>query len=462
MSFYKRYELDRLIADGDAKTFRAVENATGRPVLLHMFNPSGAAVLAVLKSKLARDPARLSPPLLELGDFAGSPYAVTEEVADFKDVRSWLAAMPEGPMPIPPAPTPEPAASGARVSQLRAPSRPGSTTDRFNQLFDEKPARPDEQSRVMRPPSPPAVAAPPTPRPAAAAAPPSPPPAPPQPNQGEFTRMFGVPSSPPKSVPPPAPQHEPGEFTRMFQAPGGSAAPAANSTPRSTPPAPAPQSGSGQTVSEPGEFTRWFKLPEQAGSQAPRSGSPSSPATPPPVAKSQGDDFERMFGPAPVQAPEPIESQANERGQFTGLFGMGQVGESINIEEEQARAARSGAPEARPFQAPSEFTRMFGPGEGRGTSAPPPPKTVRSASGLFGDPAELRQAVKGPGEPRTQTQIGPGEYTRIIATPKNVEGGGNNPLPAPPAKKNWVLWVAIGVPALALIVFAIIALLRSS
>ena len=50
MSFYKKYELDRLIADGEAKTFRAVENATGRVVFLHLFNPSGQPLLAAMRS----------------------------------------------------------------------------------------------------------------------------------------------------------------------------------------------------------------------------------------------------------------------------------------------------------------------------------------------------------------------------------------------------------------------------
>ena len=173
-----------------------------------------------------------------------------------------------------------------------------------------------------------------------------------------------------------------------------------------------------------------------------------------------------MFGPAPVSAAAPVES--NQRGgEFTGLFGMGHAAEKINIEEEQARAARSATPEARPFQAPSEFTRVFGPEAG---AASPPAvgrvgvrTTEGSASGLFGSPKELAEKAKAMGSPRIDT--GPGEYTRVIARP----GANQAPRPAtpmpgplPPPKRNWVLVLAIGIPVGALIVFAIIAMVMRS
>lgn len=420
MSFYQRYQLDRLIADGDAKTFRAKDTATGRAVLLHMFNPQGAAVLAVLKSKLAIDPARPSPPLLELGEFAGSPYAVTEEVQDFKDLRSWLGSLPNSLPARPPAPSGPSGSSG-----LRPASAPGSMTARFNQLFDapgRSPSPPPQASSAQaRPPQgPPQVPPPQAAIPQASAA-----------EQGEFTRMFGTPSTPP-AYPPAYPQSAPAQ-------------------------SPQPQSVHPQTESS--EFTQWFKLPQEA--VAPKRSAP--PQTPP---KSSNDDFDRMFGPTPTQGPPPYEQAAkppgpkdDHHGQFTGLFGMGPVGESINIEAEQARAARS-APEARPFQAPSEFTRVFGPGEGaKGRDQGPGSRTVRSASGLFGDPKQM-------GRPRTesQTQSGPGDYTRIVAA---SQPGPNAPDPSPPVpaapvkKTNWVLWLAIGFPVFLLIVFAIVAAIRS-
>ena len=36
MSFYKKYELQRLAHEGEAKVFRATQNATGKQVLLHV------------------------------------------------------------------------------------------------------------------------------------------------------------------------------------------------------------------------------------------------------------------------------------------------------------------------------------------------------------------------------------------------------------------------------------------
>ncbi len=412
MSFYKRYELDRLIADGDAKTFRAIENATGRAVLLHMFNPQGQAVLGVLKSKLARDPARPTPPLLELGEFAGSPYAVTEDVVGFKDVRNWLAQLPESLAAMPPMPPPAPRAS---------PSQGGSTTERFNRLFDDSPVR-----QVSPLPSTPPLARPASNSSNASSTP------------GEFTREFGGPT--PVRQPPVAPAPEPSEFTRMF---GGQSP----STPAPAPPHPPPPAPRAQTVAGPGEFTQVFKL------------QPSAPSAPPPPPNTRGDEFDRMFGPIPgsQQAPVAQQVESRDRSQFTGTFGMGPVGESINIEEE-ARAARSAAPGARPFQAPSEFTRVFGrEADSKRQEPVAGPKTIGSASGLFGDP-------KSPsGQPLERAQTGPGEYTRIIAAQKKPDAGApSNPMPAAAAKKrNWVLWVAIGVPLLLLIVFAIVALVRS-
>src|ERR1035438_10546901 len=91
MSFYKKYELQRLIADGEAKTFRAVENSTGRSVYLHLFNPSGQRLLAILKSKLGSVPGKPVAPLLEIGEFAGSTYAVTLPIEPFSGLREWVA-----------------------------------------------------------------------------------------------------------------------------------------------------------------------------------------------------------------------------------------------------------------------------------------------------------------------------------------------------------------------------------
>jgi len=577
MSFYKRYELDRLIADGETKTFRAIDNATGRAVLLHMFNPKAAPVLAALKAKLASDPRVPRPPLLELGEFAGSPYAVTEVVAGFTNLRDWIAALPSSPGVAAPAPAaPGPSAPPASPSGSAGSTRRLSTTEQFHSLFDDSPraippvsappaavAPPAPAARpapIPQPPPPPIANVPmspaasllsktvqPPPRqgaqisqqapaPVTPAAPsdageftrifggdstpapvPTPRPAAPAqgapsgaPDQGEFTRMFGGASGPvrpePQSV---APMHEAGEFTRLFNSPLGvpsappspawpgsggqppqtNAAPASSpiegpgqdeftrmfggqaasapvsstpmaSTPMAPPPAAAaPASGAPGSASPPtrtdtgqGEFTRWFKLEPE--SVKPRSAPPAPPPKPP------ADDFERQFGPMPVDNPA-APSFKEDRGEHTALFGMGQHAESINIEEEQARAARSAAPEAKPFQAPSEFTRMFGPGEDRKLALPDTPRVqprTTSASGLFGPATQLGAKAQ---VTRPQTQVGPGEYTRLIATPKGAQVQQSQVAPAPPPKKNWLLILGIAIPVLALVAIAIVAILRN-
>jgi len=100
MSFYKKYELDRLMADGDAKTFRAVENATGRVVFLHLFNPSGQPLLAALKSKLGGAQGKPVAPLIEIGEFAGAQYAVTQAIEPFGNLRDWMAQHVAGANPL--------------------------------------------------------------------------------------------------------------------------------------------------------------------------------------------------------------------------------------------------------------------------------------------------------------------------------------------------------------------------
>jgi len=111
MSFYTRYELERLLADGEAKTFRAIESATGRIVFLHLFNPRGQALLAELKAKLVGAGGKPAAPLIEIGEFAGSQYAVTESSEGFSGLREWLSRQAEAAKaPSPPAPAPVAAA----------------------------------------------------------------------------------------------------------------------------------------------------------------------------------------------------------------------------------------------------------------------------------------------------------------------------------------------------------------
>src|ERR1039457_2334024 len=250
MSFYKKYELQRLIADGEAKTFRAVENSTGRSVYLHLFNPSGQRLLAILKSKLGSVPGKPVAPLLEIGEFAGSTYAVTLPIEPFSGLREWVAlnldtsdpkmaetsplllspsqATPVETTPVPPLVSETPAPPPSPIpSPPPAAAPPGLLADQaadFTRMFDSGP--PEKQKplppRATTPAAPASLlgeqrgeftrifdpAPPKTPAPSISAAPAS-----------EFTKLFEGPPSPQPFVPSAAAQSQGGEFTKLFEAP---------------------------------------------------------------------------------------------------------------------------------------------------------------------------------------------------------------------------------------------------
>ena len=475
MSFYKKYELDRLIADGEAKTFRAVENSTGRAVFLHLFNPSGQPMLAVLKSKLGGDTGRPVPPLIEVGEFAGNPYAVTEAIEPFHNLREWISAnvtasnpllkedsspslaLPEEtalPQSAPPPPSNQLLTDGpgefarSHVPPPAAAPQVSDASDEFGRMFEipkkertpvsPAPAGlvaevPGEFTRIFEPSLPP-----PAPRPPTASLVTE--------ERGEFTSLFQPPQQRSTPSPPPAPRppaaslvtEEPGEFTSLFHPPQQ------RSTP-SPPPAPVPEN--------PGEFTNPLQLSPQR--------TPSAPAPP--------------GNPRPALWPPPAPEASAETGQFTRLFGSRLPGEAIDIEKEHANASLATPPENRPFQAAGEFTRMFGPEGAKGPSTPagpePPPfdhtsTRLSSASGMFGDSEYLAkiaaEALSG-GQPADSA---PGEYTRFFDAPKQQAQGPSQPtapaapLPeAVPAKKSHrdlVMIVAAVVVLVALIVVVIV------
>ena len=368
MSFYQKYDLERLIADGDAKTFRAKENATGQQVLLHLFNPGGEPILAAIKAKLGGAPGKPAWPLLEIGDFAGSPYAVTDVIEPFTTLRDWVATVGAAPLPGVPMGAPRPAPPAAPVASPSARA--------------QSPLNPDEQFSK---------------RSEAAAA--------------------------------PKPAQEPGEFTRLFDIPAE-------------------------------------KPPVKPG--VPQAKQP------------QADTFENMFGfsgdaraQAQPRSPAPPAARAADphTGEFTRLFGRSPLGEQINIEEEQARAARAAPPENRPFQAPGDFTRMFGPE--MQTSAPQPVQPAHrrvseTASGIFA-PINVPSKPAAPsGEPpagaaglANATPAEPDEYMRTIAIAPETDqpGAGKPPEPVPvqpTAKRGLVIGLSIGAAVLVIIIIVVV------
>ncbi|MGA3017778.1 MAG: hypothetical protein ABSF62_11715 [Bryobacteraceae bacterium] len=474
MSFYKKYELQRLIADGEAKTFRAIENSTGRPVFLHLFNPTGQRLLAILKSKLGSVPGKPVAPLLEIGEFAGSTYAVTLPIEPFSGLREWVAlnldtsdpkmaetspllmspsqAAPAETAPVPPlvSETPVPPPPSPISSPPPAAAPPGLLADQagdFTRMFDSEP--PAKEKPTTPRATPPVVAPPPSsiPLPSAVV-----PPGLLADQAGDFTRMFvAVPPPKEKPVPPraTAPAAPPpaaaslladqrGEFTRIFDpgppktpAPSASAAPASEFTKLfEGPPSPQPFAPPAAAQSPASEFTMLFQAPLGSGEPLKP---PPPPTAPPPVGRRPG----ASFPPAAPDSPWPASSNSDasaETGQFTRLFGSRLPGESIDIEKEHASAAQSAPPDSRPFQQAGEFTRMFGPtSPGAAGAAPPapdaPPPSLNTAtriasasgasgaSGMFGAPQDLARYAAEALAASKPADAGPGEYTRMFARP---------------------------------------------
>lgn len=451
MNFYQKYELERLVADGETKTFRAVENATGRRVFLHFFNPEGLPILAALKSKLGKTPGKPVLPLIELGEFAGSPYAVTEPISQFTTLRQWVNSLPGGAveaLAALPADVPKPIDDTTKTVEIPKPPLapeprpvPEARAGEFTRMF-EAPVKPSpvaetpagEFTRMFEAPPKPAQVA--------------------ETQGGEFTRFFGDAKEPPKPQKPsspPKPSTSPaqagGEFTQFFGAVGA--------TPK--PPAPEPK----PKTPDAGEFTGMFNV------------SPAATSKPTPQPR-QYNEYQDLFGdtnvPAASKSAQPPSSQPSwpvsapaelETGQFTKLFGSGPSGEAINIEEEQARAARAKQPESRPFQAPTEFTRVFGPQDGANVPPARVAMPMDGASAIFGSIDELKTVAPAPTK-----SAGPGEYTRMM-TRAELEAerpaAEQQPMqlaPAPAAKRNGlVIGLAIGSVALiiVIIVFLILA-----
>jgi hypothetical protein len=445
MSFYQKYDLERLVADGAAKTFRAKENATGQQVFLHLFNPGGEPVLAAIKSKLGGGSGRPVWPLLEVGEFAGSPYVVTDVIEPFTTLRDWVASILSAPLPAAPAPAQE---GAAPIQRPVFPERP---------VVSEHPILPERS---------------PLPEPVV--------PEHPVPTQeprlykeaGESVVRRDLPvQAPPLNLDeqitggsPAAstPKAGPGEFTRWFELPA--AKPPVK--PASSPPL--------QPKAEPGDFTRWF----EPAVEKPAAKPPAKSSLPPP-APPQPDTFENLFGagatpqprndPRPPAASLPIDPGT---GEFTRLFGRSPAGEHINIEEEQARAALAAPPENRPFQAPGDFTRMFGPE----MQSPAPQRTPPAhrpssdtASSIFAPLALPTKPAPPPGQPAAgpaglsnAAPPEPGEYTRIISTPRDPAQPAAAPKPPEPApvqpasKKGLIIGLSIGA---AVLVIAVILLL---
>jgi len=338
MSFYRRYELQRLVADGEAKTFRAIETTTGRPVWLHIFNPEGQELAAALKAKAVGPAGTPVPPVIEIGEFAGSQYAVTEAGDSFPGLSQWVDQLP------------------ARSAIEANPPA----------LLDDSAGVLVKPPRTIAPDPPPPPAAPLPPLVAGEA--------------GEFTRLFGpsdvspAPSPGPSAIPPPL---EMGDFTRAFGPPSPMVPDSMKPSVRVPPPTPRRPSASELPSAPPdwsaaadtGEFTKLFgpglagKSLDIAGEQAKAALSAPSEGVP----FQQAGEFTRIFGPAPGAASAAAKPAAPNslNTSPSGIFGL-PVEQTMPAENSPKN---SPPPESR--SAPGEYTRVFG--QRPAPSQPPAP-----------------------------------------------------------------------------------------
>jgi hypothetical protein len=245
MSFFDKYELVRLLREGEVKTFRALERSTGRQVLFHMLT---GETQGRLLDRVRRLEGR--PQLIEIGEFANAPYVVTEYAEGITSLEEWLEQQP------PPADIVEPASESAPAAPFQSNlSEPGEFTRLFGSArgmegAEGKPVEPEPLIRDTKD------------------------------EPGEFTRLFlGAEPSPVRPSPPPAPLETPAEPDW-------------------------PQAGS-----EPGDFTRFFgpgirgepiNIEEEHARQAASPGPAAAPFQ-------QAGEFTRRFGRPPDPKGERIE-----------------------------------------------------------------------------------------------------------------------------------------------------------
>lgn len=418
MSFYHRYELVKLVNNGDPKSFEAREIQTGQSVLLHLWSMGGdsssASLLVRMRSLASQQPAAVAGRLIEVQESAQPPYAVTALESGFVSLESWLgsfAATAQPAHPQPPAadlstsgPSRPASLAGptvdmpitARPLSPQAPpatppphfqppapapvSPPAQAVGEFTQMFQGSIAQPPVRPSTPPPPPSPSAAGSFTPSPAPAAA-----------EQGEFTRLFASPSQPasppqpaqsagpgPLQAPQPPAPSEMGEFTRLFASPS----PAPSAPPQaSAPPAPAqsftPLASPEFAPAPPPLATPPHPLfPAPAPQPIPAALDPSPhplppfpPSTPAPSPAS-GSGFTGMFG-GPVQQPSspapPFGAPASPASQsglsdFEKFFANPLGASPVPLEEiERGRmAAPTPPPSAKPFRGPGDFTLQFG------------------------------------------------------------------------------------------------------
>jgi hypothetical protein len=384
MELESSYQLLGVMRDDGIRTYRAVDNASGQELQVHLFTkPDSDSDRALFKAIRAL-PVSKRRELLEIGMEGDLPYIVTEKLPDNSTAREWLtkfAGIPAKPVDSvflagtwkTGTPIPE---ELRRASHAAAPPSPA--------IIKPAELSPD-YTRVMRIPkveraAPAEVVAPkPKPEPAPVLPVEPPPVVPAAPAPDEFSRLFGsapppppvvsapvipqpVPPLPveavapkPELVPPvQAPVEQPDEFSRLF-----------GSAPASPPVASAP------VISEP--------PPPPVEAVVPKPEPVSSPVHPP---AEEPDEFSRLFVNAPAAPPVAAAPQAKEPGEFTRMF----------LAAEPPESSPGPGPSASGDE-PGEFTRMFLAGKAPSPPQPQPVNTVQPPRAPLQSEAPPQQAA---------------------------------------------------------------------
>jgi hypothetical protein len=429
MDLDNKYELGEVVGnDAESKSFRAREIATGREVLVHILfggkGPGGQEpLLNVLLQRMVDASPEKRRQVLEISDYKGMPFAVTEQLPGFRTLRLWVDQERAPDAAEPPTRRGLSKAGVWRVPGAAAPDKPAVP----EAPPPPPPAPPDDFARLFG-----STVTPAEPRPPAPGASPR--------NAGEFTQLFratvgdpGQPPAPPPPVaepmapPPPRPaapavepKSGPGEFTRLFQAPASGAPASLPQVPEQHWETPPEQPWTSPKSGGPGEFTRLFQAHPAGGTQA-----PAAPEAPPKAPATAGPgEFTRLFQ-SPGANPWPAGAPAD---QGFGAFEQ-------TPEKPASKPADFTPPPPPPRAAPGEFTRFFGtPVEAGFPSqavAPPVPQAAppTGATGVFSTPGPSGGA---PPVAAPAASPGPGEYTRLFGSAAGTFAP-PEPAPAPPA-----------------------------
>ena len=292
MSFDEKFKLLELKEDKDAKTFKALHIPSSRNVTVFLFPGQLAGKHADFLEKLRQADQVLFPEIIETGDNRGTPYIATEFNGSFSELKENLQSRL---LTATKTSSPRKTDEFTKVGVWRVPPLLHSASKPEQEHSASQTARPTEQvfADILQPPAPPI---------------------------GETSVEIPSTSAPaqPQTT---QPQPEPGEFTRLFRAARG-----LEETPQKPP------------IQEPrGEFTRLFGSGD-LGSTVPSSSTQILNAAQAPQA----------MGQKPSESSLPTLTSDGRAGEFTRLFG----GSTLET-------PRSENVPAQPARVPGEYTQIF-------------------------------------------------------------------------------------------------------